>query len=565
MLLSCGPLLNMAAPVTQLVRLAAQPLWSNFTAFERPMEPVTSVQPAAGPGPSSQRLGGLALWNIASNCEQRRHCRWLGETRCQTVTAVDLGTPQANTAVALMESKVHSDADVRMDAQVIFEACWRRFEEKFRLKSVNVPREVVWLNGAPGAGKGANTQHILKTRGLDHSVNLSSLLQTNESTRALMERGELIPDSMVGDVVLEALLVQSCQIPECGVLVDGFPRTAMQVDFLKLLYDKLDELHGIFANTTHRSQFPRPLFKVVMLYVDEDTSIMRQLERAKLASVHNKRVLDAGAGQLWEQRSTDLSIEKAKKRYAIFRQHHSAVLRLKQFFPFHLIDAMGTLAETQEAITTELRYQSSLDLSYETYASIRHLPLARDVSQHARQQLVMRLDNHSERYPDLFQKVIDLITSEIMPLIHECGLAGRAQYATEHRMFLEHPRAAQMLIDVLTDRGYNVSHSTEVTHVPMQIDLQTGLIKNRKEYKHRFHVNWDTKGVREMARAMELAARISEVGGGGNGSARISQTYIPQQLNREMRSSVLRQQLAEGNGKPLEEAEREAEHVIHGS
>lgn len=71
------------------------------------------------------------------------------------------------------------------------------------------------------------------------------------------------------------------------------------MDFLKLLYDKLDELHGIFANTTHRSQFPRPLFKVVMLYVDEETSIMRQLERAKMASVHNKRVLDAGAGQLW--------------------------------------------------------------------------------------------------------------------------------------------------------------------------------------------------------------------------------------------------------------------------
>lgn len=45
----------------------------------------------------------------------------------------------------------------------------------------------------------------------------------------MMERGELIPDSMVGDVVLEALLFQACQVPECGVLVDGFPRTAMQV------------------------------------------------------------------------------------------------------------------------------------------------------------------------------------------------------------------------------------------------------------------------------------------------------------------------------------------------
>lgn len=42
-----------------------------------------------------------------------------------------------------------------------------------------------------------------------------------------------------------------------------------QVDFLKLLYDKLDELHGIFAHTSHRNQFPRPLFKV-----REDTRVI---------------------------------------------------------------------------------------------------------------------------------------------------------------------------------------------------------------------------------------------------------------------------------------------------
>ena len=33
-----------------------------------------------------------------------------------------------------------------------------------------------------------------------------------------------------------------------------------------------------------------------MLYVDEDTSILRQMSRAEIASVHNKRILDAGAG-----------------------------------------------------------------------------------------------------------------------------------------------------------------------------------------------------------------------------------------------------------------------------
>jgi hypothetical protein len=36
--------------------------------------------------------------------------------------------------------------------------------------------------------------------------------------------------------------------------------------------------------------------------------------------------------------------------------HYSATLRLKRFFPFTLIDSMGSLAETQEQITKELRW-----------------------------------------------------------------------------------------------------------------------------------------------------------------------------------------------------------------
>lgn len=39
--------------------------------------------------------------------------------------------------------------------------------------------------------------------------------------------------------------------------------------------------------------------QVVMLYVDQETSIKRQLERARVASLHNKRVMDAGTGELW--------------------------------------------------------------------------------------------------------------------------------------------------------------------------------------------------------------------------------------------------------------------------
>lgn len=51
--------------------------------------------------------------------------------------------------------------------------------------------------------------------------------------------------------------------------------------------------------------------------------------------------------------------------------HYHTILRLKSFFPFSLIDAMGTLEEARQQIMRELRYQSSLDLDEATYAAIR--------------------------------------------------------------------------------------------------------------------------------------------------------------------------------------------------
>ncbi len=34
----------------------------------------------------------------------------------------------------------------------------------------------MWLNGAPGSGKGANQNHILQTRGLEDCICMSDLL-----------------------------------------------------------------------------------------------------------------------------------------------------------------------------------------------------------------------------------------------------------------------------------------------------------------------------------------------------------------------------------------------------
>ena len=39
----------------------------------------------------------------------------------------------------------------------------------------------------------------------------------------------MIPDTVVGELLLESLLIKSCNATECGVLIDGFPRTSLQV------------------------------------------------------------------------------------------------------------------------------------------------------------------------------------------------------------------------------------------------------------------------------------------------------------------------------------------------
>ena len=112
-----------------------------------------------------------------------------------------------------------------------------------------------------------------------------------------------------------------------GCLVDGFPRTKLQVDCLKLLHDKIMELHTAHATDPVLSKsFPRPwlsprscvltgssatlpdtradkkaarpsrprMWKIVVLYVDEKESIRRQLARGTKAQAHEKRFKDAG-------------------------------------------------------------------------------------------------------------------------------------------------------------------------------------------------------------------------------------------------------------------------------
>lgn len=414
--------------------------------------------------------------------------------------------------------------EVSMKAQVVFETSWKKMEQ--RLGDTYVcPREIVWLNGAPGSGKGTNIPFILKTRGMSRAIGMSQLLDSSPEIRDIIDKAELVPDALVLDALLDAILNPDLN-DGAGLVIDGFPRTATQVDFVKLLYDELLELHHRHADGPDEWRFPRPSFKVVILYVDEEESLRRQSKRAQLASLHNQRALDAGTGDVWNVRTTDISEALCRRRYQVFKAHYSTILRLKSYFPFSLIDAMGTLDECRSQIVRELRYQSSLDLDERTYAAIRHLPLARDLVRVARQRLVFRLDSYCKRHYKLFLDVIGLIDAEVLPLLKQCSLAGHAEFKTRHSLLLGNSLAVDMLIDVLSDRGFSVAHAVEDRVVPRRIDMSTGEILSDWEEVHSFRITFDKENVRDLSTPSSVTTKHGE-------DVAIGATWLPDHMKRE--------------------------------
>ena len=69
----------------------------------------------------------------------------------------------------------------------------------------------------------------------------------------------------VGDALLETIFDPTADT--AGLVIDGFPRTAFQVELLKLLYDKMMALHVQNADSPDEWRFPRPSFKVLYHYL----------------------------------------------------------------------------------------------------------------------------------------------------------------------------------------------------------------------------------------------------------------------------------------------------------
>jgi adenylate kinase len=125
------------------------------------------------------------------------------------------------------------------------------------------------LVGPPAAGKGTQAGRLVDRFGGVH-IATGDILRSNadrgtelgRTASRYMDRGELVPDDVMIDMVLERLGEGDC---DGGFVLDGFPRTVPQAEALG---KRLEELG-------------RPLDAVVSLQVGEDELRERLAARAE--------------------------------------------------------------------------------------------------------------------------------------------------------------------------------------------------------------------------------------------------------------------------------------------
>lgn len=379
------------------------------------------------------------------------------------------------------------------DAQVIFNAVWESLEEEFSHEQLRFPKELLLLGGAPGAGKGTHTKFIMNARGLTcPPIVVSSLLTTPEAER-IKAQGGMVGDKEVIGILLRRLLDEEFRD---GAVLDGFPRTRVQVECLKLLVDKMRELHKRFQNTPLATSFRRPTVHAMVLFISERTSIARQIKRGKEIAEHNKEVQETGVGTLQEQRDTDLSEATARRRYRVFKeQTWDALTSLKEIYHYHFINAEGPIEEVEENILEELQYQSSLELDTRTFARLRPLPLAAEITRHARQELVRRLDGYELEHTELFEQTVALIEHKFVPIIQRHALSGLAVVNSEDPL-LTNPLVLAMLIDIFSERGFHAVVDKHMQEMPERVDLTTGQIHCQTKSVFRIQIRFKGSEIR---------------------------------------------------------------------
>jgi len=130
----------------------------------------------------------------------------------------------------------------------------------------------VILLGPPGAGKGTQSKQIVDRYGVPQ-ISTGDLLRDHVGrgtelgleAKAIMARGDLVPDELMYGIVASRLREADCQQ---GYVLDGFPRTAAQAGWLDAFLEK-----EVFEKSEESEKCPPPV--VIQLLVDYTQLLLR--------------------------------------------------------------------------------------------------------------------------------------------------------------------------------------------------------------------------------------------------------------------------------------------------
>ena len=195
------------------------------------------------------------------------------------------------------------------------------------------------LMGSPGAGKGTQAKRLVERWGVPQ-VSTGDLLRDHvarstelgRQAKVIMERGELVPDALMYEMVDQRLRQADCRR---GFILDGFPRTLAQAEWLdKRLRDAFFENQG----------WPRPV--VISLRVDYNQLLKRLTGRrscpvcGRIYNVHSQppRVpdeCDVDGSRLVTRRDDSLEVvserlKEYERKTLPVREHYRALERLAE-------------------------------------------------------------------------------------------------------------------------------------------------------------------------------------------------------------------------------------------
>lgn len=179
--------------------------------------------------------------------------------------------------------------------------------------------------GPPGAGKGTQAGRIAESFGIP-AVSTGDIFRKNVSegtplgvqAKAIMDAGDYVPDSLTNELVKSRLQEADA---ERGFLLDGYPRTVGQVEYLDALL--AEQGSGIDA--------------VIRLVADQDELVGRLLKRAE------------------EQGRSDDNEDTIRRRQQVYTEQTAPIVDAYQQRGLVLeVDGLGAIDEVGDRIQSAL-------------------------------------------------------------------------------------------------------------------------------------------------------------------------------------------------------------------